>query len=150
MEWVEGRGLSLRVKRGEKVGVRWLDGVDVSVMAWCQTLCHRQCQPRQPIPQWSATVQFVSKINERTGRTIPCGDERLETEPTQPPQDADGLLNDTHLMFQHPPFLVDAHKWCDNKVETRDVHAALTPLHGSQRRTQIVASVSKVAWMRVR
>ena len=63
-----------------------MDGVDVSVMAWCQTLCHY----------------------------------------------ADGLLNDTHLMFKHPPFLVDAHKWCDNKVETRDVHAALKPLHGSQ------------------
>ena len=34
-------------------------------------------------------------------------------------------------------------------METRDVHAALKPLHGSQRRAQIVASVSKVAWMRV-
>ena len=53
-------------------------------------------------------------------------------------------------MFKHPPFLVDAHKWCDNKVETRDVHVALKPLHGSQRRTQIVVSVSKVAWMRVK
>ena len=42
-------------------GVWWLDGVDVSVMAWCQTLCHCQCQPHQPIPQWSATVQCVSK-----------------------------------------------------------------------------------------
>ena len=55
----------------------------------------------------------------------------------------------THLM-KHPPFLVDANKWCDNKVETRDVHCALKPLLGSQRRTQIVASVSKVAWTRVR
>ncbi len=54
-------GLSLRVKRDERVGVWWLDGVDVSVMAWCQTLCHCQCQPHQPIPLWSATVQFVSK-----------------------------------------------------------------------------------------
>ena len=44
----------------------------------------------------------------------------------------DGLLNDTHLMFKHPPFLVDAHKWCDNKVETCDVHGALKPLHGLQ------------------
>ena len=44
----------------------------------------------------------------------------------------DGLLNDTHLMFKHPPFLVDADKWCDNKVETHDVHGALKPLHGSQ------------------
>ena len=31
-------GLSLRVKRDERVGVWWLDGVDVCVMAWCQTL----------------------------------------------------------------------------------------------------------------
>ena len=31
--------LSLSVKRDERVGVWWLDGVDVSVMAWCQTLC---------------------------------------------------------------------------------------------------------------
>ena len=35
-------GLSLRVKRDDRVGVWWLDGVDVSVMAWCQTLCHCQ------------------------------------------------------------------------------------------------------------
>ena len=54
-------GLSLRVKRDERVGVWWLDGVDVSVMAWCQTLCHCQCQPHQPTPQWSAAVQCVSK-----------------------------------------------------------------------------------------
>ena len=49
------------MKRDEKVGVWWLDGVDVSVMAWCQTLCHCHCQSHQPIPQWSATVQCVSK-----------------------------------------------------------------------------------------
>ena len=78
------------------------------------------------------------------------GDDIPETQPTPPPRYADGLLNDTHLMFKHPPFLVDANKWCDNKVQTRDVHCALKPLHGSQRRTQIVASVSKVAWTRVR
>ena len=89
------------------------------------------------------------RLLTRTGHIINCGDERLETQPTLPPRYADGLLNDTHLMFKHPPFLVDAHKWCDNKVETRDVHAALKPLHGLQRRTQIVVSVSKVAWMRV-
>ena len=53
--------LSLGVKRDEKVGVWWLDGVDVSVMAWCQTLCHCQCLPHQPIPQWSVTVHCVSK-----------------------------------------------------------------------------------------
>ena len=61
VEWAEGKGLSLRVKRDERVGVWWLDGVDVSVLAWCQTLCHCQCLPHQPIPQWSATVQCVSK-----------------------------------------------------------------------------------------
>ena len=31
----------------------------------------------------------------------------------------DKVLNDTHLMFKHPPFLVDANKWCHNNVETR-------------------------------
>ena len=41
--------------------VWWLDGVDVSVMTWCQTLCHCQCQLHQLILQWSATVQCVSK-----------------------------------------------------------------------------------------
>ena len=56
----------------------------------------------------------------------------------------------THLMMKHPPWLVDGNKWCDNKVETQDLHCALKPLRGSQRRTQIVASVSKVAWKRVR
>ena len=30
--------------------VLWLDGVDVSVIDWCQTLCHYQCQTHQPIP----------------------------------------------------------------------------------------------------
>ena len=34
----------------------WLDGVDVSVMAWCQTLCHCQCLPHQHIPQCSFTM----------------------------------------------------------------------------------------------
>ena len=41
--------------------VLWLDGVDVSVMAWCQTLCHCQCLPHQTIPRWSAAFQCVSK-----------------------------------------------------------------------------------------
>ena len=54
-------GLSLRVKRDERVGVWWLDGASVSVMVWCQALCHCQCHPHQPIPQWSVTVQCVSK-----------------------------------------------------------------------------------------
>ena len=96
-----------------------------------------------------APKKTQTHLQTRTGHIIHCGDERLETEPTLPPRYADGLLNNSHLMFKHPSFLVDAHKWCDNKVETRDVHGALKPLHGSQRRTQIVASVSKVAWMRV-
>ena len=52
---------SLRVKIDERVGVWWLNRVDVSVMAWCQTLCHYKYQPHQPIPQWSVTVQCVSK-----------------------------------------------------------------------------------------
>ena len=55
----------------------------------------------------------------------------------------------THTMMKHPQWFVDGNKWCDNKVETRDVHCALIPLHGSQRTTQIVASVSKVAWTRI-
>ena len=53
--------LSLRVKRDERVGFWLLDGVDMSVMAWCQTLCHSQCLPHQLIPQWLVTVQCVSK-----------------------------------------------------------------------------------------
>ena len=32
----------------------------------------------------------------------------------------------------------------------KSFHGALKPLHGPQQRTQIVASVSKVAWMKVR
>ena len=63
------------------------------------------------------------------------------------PQHVDKVLNNTHLMMKYPPWLVDANKWCDNKVETHDVHCALKPLHGSQRTTHIVMSVSKVAWM---
>ena len=53
-------------------------------------------------------------------------------------------------MFKHPPFLVDANKWRHNNVETRDVDAALKPLHSSQRRTQIEKSESKEAWVRVK
>ena len=64
----------------------------------------------------------------------------------------DKVLNNTHLMLKHTPWFVDGNKWCDNKVETPDVHCALKPLHGSQQRTQIVMSVSKhretkVKWM---
>ena len=54
-------GLSLRVMVDERVGVLWLDGVNVRVTARCPTLCHCQCQTHQPIPQWSATVQCVFK-----------------------------------------------------------------------------------------
>ena len=106
----------------------------------------RWAYPDDSMPQ---RLKKHEPLLTRRGHNINLGDNRLETQPTPPPRYTDGLLNDTHLMFKHPPFLVDAHKWCDNKVETRDVHAALKPLHGSQRRTQIVASVSKVAWMRV-
>ena len=107
----------------------------------------RWAYPDYAIPQG---LKRFERLLTRRGRIIPCGDDRLETQPTPPPRYANGLLNDTHLMFKYPPFLVDANKWCDNKVETRDVHCALKPLYGSQRRTQIVASVSKVAWKRVR
>ena len=54
-------GFSLRVKRDERMGVWCLDEVDVSVMAWCQTLCHCQWKSHQLIPQWLTTVQCVSK-----------------------------------------------------------------------------------------
>ena len=84
-----------------------------------------------------------------TGHIINHGDDRLETQPSPPPQHVDKVLNNSHLMMKHPPWLVDGNKWCDNKVDTRDVHHALKPLHGSLRRTQIVTSVSKVAWMRI-
>ena len=47
------------------------------------------------------------------------------------------------IFYKNPS---QANKWCDNNVETRDVDAALKPLHGPQRRTQIVKSVSNVAW----
>ena len=77
-----------------------------------------------------------------------CGDNRLVTQPT-PPQHVDKVLSNTHLMMKHPPWLVDGNKWCDNKVETRDVHCALKPLRGTQRRTHIVMSVRKVAWMKI-
>ena len=77
-----------------------------------------------------------------TGHITTCGDDRLKSQPTPPPQHVDKVLNDTHM--------VDANKQCHNNVETRGVHGALKPLHGSQRRTQIVKSMSKVAWVRVK
>ena len=61
----------------------------------------------------------------------------------------DKVLNDTHLMLKHTPWLVDGNKWCDNKVQTPDVHCALKPHHGCQQRTQSVMSVGKVAWMTI-
>ena len=103
--------------------------------------------PDYAIPHGLETFESLLR---RTSHIITCGDDRLESQPTPPPQHVDKLLNDTHLMFKHPPFLVDANKWCHNNVETRDVHAALKPLHGSQRRTQIVKSENKVAWVRVK
>ena len=57
---------------------------------------------------------------------------RLDAQPTPPLQHVDKVLNDTRLMLKHPPWLDDGNKWCDNKVETRDVHCALIQLHGSQ------------------
>ena len=82
-----------------------------------------------------------------TSHIINLGDDRLETQQTQ---HMDMVLNDTHFMMKHTPWLVDGNKWCNNKVDTRNVHCALKPHHGSQRRTQIVASVSKAAWKSVR
>ena len=84
-----------------------------------------------------------------TGNINSLGDDRLETQPTPPPQHVDKELNYTHLMMKHPPWLVDGNKWCDNKVETRDVHCALKQLRGSLRTTQIVMNMSKVAWMTI-
>ena len=95
-------------------------------------------------------LEKFESLLRTTGHIITWGDDKLESQPAPPPQHVDKVLNDTHLMFKHPPFLVDANKWCHNNVETRDVHAALKSLHGSQRRTQIVKSESKVAWMRVK
>ena len=43
-------GLSLRVKRDERVVGLVVGWVDVSVMAWCQTLCHCQCQATSTHP----------------------------------------------------------------------------------------------------
>ena len=51
-------GLSLRVKRDERVGVWWLDGVGVSVLAWCQTLCHCPCQSHSVLPPKSSVSRF--------------------------------------------------------------------------------------------
>ena len=67
-----------------------------------------------------------------TGYIINPGDDRLETQPTPPPQHMDKVLNDTYLMMKHTLLLVDTNKWCNNKVDTCDVHCALKPLHGSQ------------------
>ena len=106
----------------------------------------RWAYPDCAIPQ---RLKRFERLLTRRGRIIPCGDDRLETQPTPLPQHMDKVLNDTHLMMKHTPWLVDANKWCDNKVETHDVHCALKPLHGSQRTTQIVASESKVVWMRI-
>ena len=44
---------------------------------------------------------------------------------------------------------MDGNKWCDNKVEARDVYCGLKALHGCQQRAQIVMSVCKVGWMTI-
>ena len=91
-------------------------------------------------------LEMFEPFLRTTSHIINFGDDRLKSQPTPPPQHMDKVLNDTHLMFKDPPFLVDPNKWCHNNVETRDVHAALKPLHGSQRRTQIVKCESKATW----
>ena len=73
----------------------------------------------------------MSLFSQQQATTSIFGDDRLETQPT-PPQHVDKVLNDTHLMMKQSPWLVDLNKWCDNKVDTRDVHCALKPLHGPQ------------------
>ena len=93
-------------------------------------------------------TQKFEPLLTTTGHII-NDDERMGAQPISPPH-VDNVPINTHLMMKQPPLLVDGNKWCDNKVETRDVHCALKPLSGSLRRTQIVASVSKVAWTRVR
>ena len=107
----------------------------------------RWAYPDYAIPQGLETFESLLR---RTGHIINFGDNRLESQPATPPQYANGLLNDTHLMFKHPPFLVDANKWCHNNVETRDVHGALKQLHGSQRRTHIVKSAGNATRVRVK
>ena len=82
----------------------------------------RWAYPDYAIPQG---LKKFERLLTRRGRIIPCGDNRLETQPTPLPQHMDKVLNDTHLMMKHTPWLVDANKWCDNKVETHDVHCAL-------------------------
>ena len=66
----------------------------------------RWAYPDYAIPQG---LKKVESLLTRTGHIIPYGDDRLETQPT-PLLHANGLLNDTHLMFKYPPFLVDANK----------------------------------------
>ena len=45
--------------------------------------------------------------------------------------------------------MAGGNKYCDNKVDTQDVHCALKPLHGSLRTTHIVMNESNVTWMRI-
>ena len=56
-------------------------------------------------------LEKFEPLLKRTGHIITCDDDRLESQPTPPPQHMDKVLNDTHLMFNHLPFLVDANKW---------------------------------------
>ena len=86
----------------------------------------RQAYPDDAIPQ---ELKKHEPLLTTTGHIINLGDDRLETQPS-PSQHVDKVLNNTHLM-KHPPWLVDGNKWCDNKVDTQDLHCALKPLHGS-------------------
>ena len=89
----------------------------------------RWAYPDDVIPQG---LKKHEPLLSTTSHIINLGDDRLETQPTTPPQHVDKVLNYTHLMMKHPQWLVDGNKWCDNKVETRDVHCALKPLLGIQ------------------
>ena len=106
----------------------------------------RWAYPDHAIPH---PLNKFERLLTTTGHIINCGDDRLETQPSPHPQHVDKVLNNTHLMLKHTPWLVDGNKWCDNKVQTPDVHCALKPLHGCQQRTQIVMSVGKVACMTI-
>ena len=89
----------------------------------------RWAYPDDVIPQG---LKKHEPLLSTTSHIINLGDDRLETQPTTPPQHVDKVLNNTHLMMKHTPWLVGGNKWRDNKVETRHVHCALRPFHGSQ------------------
>ena len=75
----------------------------------------RWAYPDDTIPQ--GLKKFERHLTRR-GHIIPCGDARLETQPS-PPQHVDKMLNNTHFMLKHPPMLVDVNKCCQQGGNTR-------------------------------